>query len=432
MAEVRAFRGIRYDLGRVGSLADVIAPPYDVIDNALSQSLHEKHENNVIRLILDPIRPNDDESNNRYTRSAKTLRDWRTDGVLVEERDPAIYIYEQDFDWEGRTYTRRGFMARCRLEPFGMGNIHPHEETLSGPKADRLKLFHATGMNLSPIFGLFPDESGDTAECIAIAVRNKTPLEATDHLGVVHRMWPITDTSTIQRLQSMLSPKPLFIADGHHRYETGCRHFEDRKAAGLVSGPDDPANFILMMFVSMSDPGLRIMPTHRLVTGVGKMSAETLVRRLSPHFDCQIVGHGPEAGKMAWESIETGGTQRTLAFNGVGDDQWVLATLRSPESMDQVVADHSIEWKSLGVSILHRLALEKCLVAATNPSLTYVHLLSEVLDAVRRQSHDLACLVHPATLEDIRVLAGKIERMPAKSTYFYPKLASGLVLNPIR
>src|SRR5579884_966067 len=193
MADIRAFRAYRYDLGRVGALSDVVAPPYDVIDPALQQSLYDRSPYNVIRLILNQEWPTDTEQDNRYTRSAAYLREWLAEDVLKQDSARGLYVYHQDFEVEGRTHTRRGFLARVRLEPFGSGRIYPHEETLSGPKADRLKLFRATAMNLSPVFGLYPDEAGEVQARLDAAVARALPLEATDHLGVVSRLWPVTD-----------------------------------------------------------------------------------------------------------------------------------------------------------------------------------------------------------------------------------------------
>src|SRR5271165_712969 len=219
MAEIRAFRAFRYDLGRVGALSDVIAPPYDVIDPALQQTLYNRSPYNVIRLILNKEMPTDTEADNRYTRSAALLRDWQAEDVLVQDSARSLYVYQQDFEVEGARYTRRGFLARVRLEPFGNGQIYAHEQTLAGPKADRLRLFHATGMNLSPIFGLYPDVEGATNALLDETVRRMLPLEAIDHLGVVSRLWPVTDQHVVSTLSGLLSPKPVFIADGHHRYE---------------------------------------------------------------------------------------------------------------------------------------------------------------------------------------------------------------------
>src|SRR4051794_20901232 len=329
MADIRAFRAHRYDLGRVGALSDVVAPPYDVIDPALQQALYDRSRYNVIRPILNKEEPTDTESNNRYTRSAGCLREGMRDDVLVQDSARSLYVYHQDFEVEGRRYTRKGFLARVRLEPFGSGRIYPHEETLAGPKADRLKLFSATHMNLSPVFGLYPDSEGAVNAELDRAVARSLPLEATDHLGVVSRLWPVHDQHAVSAVTGLLSPRPVFIADGHHRYETGLRYLEERRAAGEVKGEDDPANFILMMLVSMSDPGLVILPTHRLISGLGELRCEKLAELLRPHFDVEKVGSGDEGMRDAWELIEADGSQALLGFGTVADGVWQTARLRS-------------------------------------------------------------------------------------------------------
>src|SRR5262245_27059109 len=182
MADIRPFRAFRYDLGKVGTLSDVIAPPYDVIDPALQDALYARSPHNVIRLILNKETGADNDTNNRYTRAAQTLRDWQRDGILVQDSARSLYAHHQEFEVEGKRHTRRGFMARVRLEPFGQGRIYPHEETMAGPKADRLKLFHATAMNLSQIFGLYPDDDDQVQSALAGAIGRALPLEATDHL----------------------------------------------------------------------------------------------------------------------------------------------------------------------------------------------------------------------------------------------------------
>src|SRR6516225_6523293 len=197
MADVRAFRAFRYELGRIGNLSDVVAPPYDVIDPALQQALYERSPYNVIRLILNKEQPTDTESDNRYSRAAATLRDWLRDDVLPQDTARSLYVSHQDFEVEGRRFTRKGFLARVRLEPFGGGRIYPHEETMSGPKADRLKLMRATGMNLSPVFGLYPDPDDSVRARLDGAVGRTLPLEATNHLGVVSRLWPVSDQQTV-------------------------------------------------------------------------------------------------------------------------------------------------------------------------------------------------------------------------------------------
>lgn len=433
MADIQAFRGYRYDLGRVGNLSDVIAPPYDVIDAALQQQLYERSPYNVIRLILNRETSADSETNNRYTRAAQSLRDWQQEGVLVQDSARSLYVYHQDFDVEGRRFTRKGFMARVRLEPFGQGRVYPHEETLSGPKADRLKLFHATGMNLSQIFGLYPDEDGEVTARLDAAVGRALPIQAVDHLGVTSKLWPVTNQQTISAIAGLMGPKPIFIADGHHRYETALKYLDERRQAGEATDPDHPANFVLMMMVSMHDPGLVILPTHRLVSGIGDVRAEQLRTILGANFEIETVGAGPSAASAAWETIEVDGRQDLLGFGTVADDTWQLGRFRAPEQMARLAADHSEAWRGLGVAILQRVVLEQALPQAGGaPKCAYVHLLREVNEAVAARRCQLAVLVPPAAMDHVAQIAGNLEKMPPKSTYFYPKLLSGLVFHSLK
>jgi uncharacterized protein (DUF1015 family) len=430
MAEVQAFRGFRYDLARVGNLSDVIAPPYDVIDPALQQALYDRSPHNVIRLILNKESSSDTAHDNRYTRAAMALRDWTREQILAQDSAPSLYVYSQEFEIEGKRYTRKGFMARVRLEKFGEGRIYPHEETLAGPKADRLKLFHATNMNLSQIFGLYPDAEGEVQAKLDAAVARALPIQATDHLGVVSRLWPITDLHVINAVSSLLSPKPVFIADGHHRYETALRYLEEKKQAGEVTSPEAPANFVLMMLVSMHDPGLVILPTHRLVSGMGSLTPAQLRSILGTHFELDTVA----SARDAWELIEADGSQELLGFGTVADGAWMTGRFRSPQLMAQLASEHSTAWQSLAVAVLQRVILEKLLPEAgrKTPKCQYVHLLKEVEDVVAAKQCELAVLVPPASMGHVEEIAGNLEKMPPKSTYFYPKLLSGLVFHSLK
>ncbi len=469
MADISAFRGVRYDLGHVGSLTGVIAPPYDVIDAQLQQRLYELHPANVVRLILNKDEPSDDDHNNRYTRAARLYRQWRRDGVLFTEADPAIYVYHQVFTEGGTTYTRRGFMCRVRLERFGEGSIYPHEETHGSAKADRLKLWTACQANLSQIFGLYPDQDNDAQNILERAVAGTAPLEATDHLGVVHRIWPVTDVATITAVSAAMGGRPIYIADGHHRYETAC-NLRDNLAAELAQrggtlAADHPANFVLMMCVSMSDPGMLVLATHRLFRGLPPIASGPLRERLADVFETEPAGSGPDRAPSLWEEIELEGDQGTLGLYTAKDDQWTIARLTDSgaRKMAKVAADHSPEWQGLGVSLLHRLVIDTLLLGREQgaggreqdplptprsplPAPKYVRDIGEVVqglthgDAAGRDAtgqtgtggrFELAALVMPATVQHIRAISGHGERMPAKSTYFYPKLVSGLVINPL-
>jgi len=427
MADIRAFRAYRYDLGRVGALNDVI-------DSSLQQSLYDKSPYNVIRLILNKEEPGDTEENNRYTRAARRLRDWQQEGILTQDSARALYAYHQEFEVEGRHYTRRGFLARVRLERFGEGKIFPHEETMAGPKADRLRLFRATAMNLSPIFGLYPDPDGAVQNELEAMIRRSLPLEAPDHLGVINRLWPVTDQRVVSSVTGLMGPKPIFIADGHHRYETALRYLEERIQAGEVRDAEAASNFILMMLVSMNDPGLVILPTHRLISGLPGLTADQLRKVLEADFEVQFVGRDEQGAWDSWEWIKADSGQDLLGFGTANDGAWQLARFRSPERMAELAPEHSAIWRDLAVSILHVLVLGRLLPERVSgqPSCRYVHLLSEVQSALGARECQLAVLVPPATMAHMETVAGNLEKMPPKSTYFYPKLLSGLVFSSLK
>jgi uncharacterized protein (DUF1015 family) len=449
MPDISAFRGIRYDLGHVGSLSNVVAPPYDVIDAELQDALYARHPANVVRLILNKDEPGDDEYNNRYSRAARLLRMWLREGVLFTEADPAIYVYHQVFNEGGAEYTRRGFMCRVRLERFGEGNIYPHEETHGSAKADRLKLWSACKANLSQIFGLYPDPENTAQDVLEAAIAGAAPLEATDHLGLVHRIWPVKDISVITEVIGAMGDRPVYIADGHHRYETACTLRDELAAAhGGSLPPEHPANQVLMMCVSMSDPGMMVLATHRLFRGLAPVTSSQLRERLGDCFAMEPAGSGLDRARSLWEEIEVEGDQATLGLYTAADDQWTIAHLTAGgrQRMAQIAADHSADWQALGVSILHRLVVDTLLDAQKLPTPKYVRDIEEVVrgleqgddagrDATGQQGSggrfELAALVMPATVEHIRAISSHGERMPAKSTYFYPKLLSGLVINPL-
>lgn len=444
MPSVASLRGLRYDPKHIGALSQVIAPPYDVIDAPLQARLYEQHPANVVRLELNREEAGDTATSNRYTRAARFLRDWREQGVIMQEPAAAFYVYHQEFEVEGMKHVRRGVMGRVRLERFGTGTIHPHEETMSGPKQDRLLLMRACRMNLSQVFGLYPDPQGEIQALLDDSVAGQPPVEAVDHLGVRSWMWPMTNEPVAARVAGLLGSKPVFIADGHHRYETACNYRDEVAAAyaeehgGDLLPSDHPANFVLMMLVGMSDPGLVVLPTHRLFVRSAVATAEELVARLGDCFTTEPAGQGPAAADDTWLEIEAEGEQGTLGFFTAGDQAWTLAriTPAGRGRMEQVAGDHGAAWRSLGVSILHRLVIGELLEsvrseAGETPRPSYVHLLPEVVAGLETGRYPLAALVMPASVEDIRRVCETGERMPAKSTYFYPKLATGLVFNPL-
>jgi uncharacterized protein (DUF1015 family) len=260
-----------------------------------------------------------------------------------------------------------------------------------------------------------------------------TPLEATDHLGVIHRLWPVSNHAVIEQVRGLLRDKPVFIADGHHRYETAINYRDGLQAAGKLAGPDSPPNFVMMMFVGMSDPGLVILPTHRLVSGLTALTREDLARAISRNFSLEPVGQGAAAARETWDLIAADGGQDVLGLGTTKDGWWTLARLTDGSPMRTLAPEQSDDWRGLGVSLLHKLVLEHLLKPchAGDPKCRYVHQVEEVVQAQAAGEVPLACLVPPAQIEHVESIAARLEKMPPKSTYFYPKLQTGLVFNPV-
>jgi len=303
---------------------------------------------------------------------------------------------------------------------------------MAGPKQDRLLLTRACKANLSQIFGLYPDPAGEVQRLLERSISGVLPLEATDHLGVVHRMWPVQDAGIISRTAGLMSEKPMFIADGHHRYETACNYRDELAERGELTA-EHPANFVLMMSVGMSDPGLLVLPTHRLFRGPTGLTYDQLEKRLAPCFSIRPAGDGPGAAVTVWDEIAVADEQGTLGLYTRKDQRWMLASINDAgrRRIAELAKEHSGDWQGLGVSILHRLLVENLLEGRDWPKPRYVHLVEEVEENIRGEEFPLAALVMPATVDHIRTISEHGERMPAKSTYFYPKLLSGLVVNPL-
>lgn len=437
MPQIQAFRGLRYNLAQVGSLSECIAPPYDVVDRKLQNHLYNLSPFNFLRLELNRAEEDDADDNAIYQRAARIYRNWKSDGILQSEPDPAIYVYHQEFEVGGEKKIRRGFMARVRLVRFGEGDIYPHEQTHSKAKDDRLKLTRATQANLSQIFGLYPDEDNEIQEHLESCIAGTQGLVATDHLNVVHRMWPITDVNVISQVSTLISGRSMFVADGHHRYETACNYRDELEAKGELT-PDHPANYVLTMLVSMTDPGMVVLPTHRLFQDAPELSTAELHEKLSPYFDCDVFGAGPECTEAVWEQMERLDEQEVMAIYSRKSNEWTLLTA-GPQAklrMAELAPEQSQAWRELGVSMLHSLVIEDALGLVNLPKPTYVHLVDEVNDGLKGRlegnlTYNLAALVMPASLEHIQEISLRQERMPAKSTYFYPKLVSGLVIHPL-
>jgi uncharacterized protein (DUF1015 family) len=435
MAEIAGFRGIVYDTSRVdGSL--VLAPPYDVIDHAGREALAARDPHNCVRLIL----PEGDEAT-RYETAARTFSSWVEQGVLRRDRAPAIYRYNQVFtsaELGGREITRRGFIAAVRLHAFDEGVILPHERTLKGPKLDRLRLMRATRAQLSQVFGLYRDPEHRLDEALAAAERDPPYLDGTTDEGTRHLMWRVTDPEVLAKVAKMLANQPIYLADGHHRYET-LLALRDELAAGR-GGQLDPrsaARFGAIFLANLDDPGLVVLPTHRLVHSLTSFDAGALLSRARAHFEVStIAGAATDADAIRRALASSGETRPTLAAVFPGEDDVALLALRGDFDPFAAGLAGPRALTGLDVTLLHELVLERILgvdraAQEAQLNLTYVKDTGEALAKVRAGEAQVGLLMNATPVDQIRAVADAGEVMPQKSTFFYPKIASGIVMHAL-
>jgi uncharacterized protein (DUF1015 family) len=434
--QIRPFRALRFDADVTGELGAVIAPPYDVIGADLHQRLLDRHPKNAVRLDLPWAEPADQDPDDRYRRVARTLAAWRTDGTLRKDPRPGVYVYEQAYRIPGTDVerTQRGFFARLRLEPFGPGGgVLPHERTLSGPKEDRYKLLRATGINTSPVVGLYEDPSGRAATMLATAVAAPPLADVVDDDAVRHRLWLLTDEgddAPATALTTIAGGGPVFIADGHHRYETAIRYRDERRMTR--SCEEDPAfDYLLMLFLDAADQ-LTVLPTHRVVRGLGQAAAAGLPGALQRLFEVTATDADGLAARFEAAGELNGGEGRFGLVTR--DGAWLLAARR--DAFAGLVADGGDAVRALDVSLLaatldHVLGIDAAAVAGgerisySKSAREAVRLVAEGTDGA-----DAAFLLEPTPVASILEVSREGDVMPQKSTYFYPKALTGLVLNP--
>ncbi|MGZ3600215.1 MAG: DUF1015 domain-containing protein [Ktedonobacterales bacterium] len=439
MADVRALPGIRYTSG---DLAALVTPPYDVISPEAQARYYERHPENIIRLELGRDEPGDDELDNRYTRAAVTFAEWRLRGILAQDV-PSLYLYEQRFAAQERDYTRLSLLARVRLEPWEAGVILPHERTLSKPKDDRLKLYRACAANLSPIMALYDDPQSELAETF-IEVRRTTPIaDFTDEAGEGHRLWLIPGAETALEIATFFRERRLYIADGHHRYETGLAYRDEVAQARKELLDDDAANFTLMALSAIEDPGLLVLPTHRLLRDLPAARLAALDERLRDHFTVTPLASESDGAALMEQLAAASQTGAQTAFVLVRPEDALLLTLRDEgrdamTRLEGVRADASDAWRRLDLAVLHELVFNRA-VGVTDEQVragehvSYTRDANSAVHAVRERADgtQLAVLVNATPPAAIRDVARAGDRMPQKSTYFYPKLITGLVINPL-
>lgn len=432
MAEVHPFPGVRYNQRLVKDLAGVICPPHDIIAPQLRQELYHRSPYNFIRLEQNRELPQDTATDNRYTRSAATLEQWLKQGILVVDEVPAIYLHDHYFKHKGKEFRRRGIITCVRLEEWDRMIVRPHEGTLVEHTNDRLSLLWVCQANTSPILALFEDKGRYVSSLLTAQEKNQPIISISGDER--HNVWAITEPEVINQLSTSLAPQPLYIADGHHRYESALTYRRERRASSSSVSGDEAFNFVMMELVDFSDPGLIILPAHRLVRGMSRAALSELTTKLNSFFEIEEL---PLGKTDVWQQIdhllaagETNGAR--LVLLGLAEGRLLLLRLRDSTTVDQMMPYfHSELYKKLEVDVVDNVILGKLGGRGGGEELTlsYSHDGEDVVNKVLDQEYQLAFLLSPVKVEAVKAIADAGDRMSRKATYFYPKVPAGLVLH---
>ncbi len=442
MADVRPFRGVRYNQEAIGDLSLVVAPPYDVISDQERDSLYNRHPYNVVRLILNRPRKSDGDAEAPYLRAGQFLSRWRDQRIIVQDKAPAFYFYRQRYLLEGRYRECTGVAARVRVEEFSHGGILPHEEIMPKPLEDRIKLLEHTMTNLSMVQALYSDPEEKLRDPIRSEMERFPLAQFQTPDGIAHDLWGVTDERVTRKLGSFFKKKTLYIADGHHRYQTALEYSRALRSSGESSGDDDPRNFLLMMIVEMENTGLSLLPVHRVLLGERRVEADALLRSLGSWFEVVTVDvpMGARSGQVyhLLEQMEKSANSTTVFGAFVREtDRFLLLSLKSNlDPLEVVEGEHSEEYKRLDTTVLRKLVLEKALGIPPDRESIQGNLFftRDPVEAVREVDGgrgSIAFFLNPPLVEQVRDVADRGERMPQKSTYFFPKPCSGVVMNDI-
>ena len=429
MARVLPFRALRYNPARV-SLADVVTQPYDKITAEMQDRYYAASPHNLVRIILGKREPGDN-GQNVYTRAAASFSQWRKDGVFIQEPEAMLYAYAQEFAVPGspeKRLERRGFIALGQLEPYDAGVVFRHEQTHSGPKTDRLNLLRATGAHFGQLFMLYNDPAGEIDDALAKVVRYPAEIEVMDEYDVRHRLWPVPGLAEFIRRR--MENSKLIIADGHHRYETALNYQRERREQDAAAPPygEAPYDSVMMTFINMYAEGLVILPTHRVIAGLENFREEQFLESARVMFDVEQVQVSDAAA--ATEMLQTAGSQGTVLLAVMQSGSFLLHA--RPAEVEQTLAQLSPHQRALDVVILHKLGLELVLGISEEAIreqryISYVRDGGEAMARVR-EGANIAFLMNPVRMDQVRDTAFAGEVLPQKSTDFYPKLLSGLTI----
>ncbi|MFQ9951020.1 MAG: DUF1015 domain-containing protein [Clostridium sp.] len=423
MAEIKPFRALRFDTQAAGNIQQLTCPPYDIISEEQRNQYLKTNEHNVIRLELP-------RGENPYEEAGSLLHQWEQQGVLKQDEQEGLYIYEEEFQAHGKTMRVKGIICRVKLEEFSKGVVLPHEETLSKAKADRFQLMKATFCNFSQIYSLYMDPQHKTPDKINRLSQGTPEVEMQDGDGVIHRLWIVTDPQEIQEICSDFAQRKLYIADGHHRYETAL-NFRDDCRKQRIAKEGDAVDYVMMMLVDMENSGLVVFPTHRLVRGLSSFDETAVKQACREYFQVEdrtdISTIEGELNALYQQG------KKAFAFY-TGEDRWTLLVLKDMDAVRKLLPQASAATQGLDVTVLHSLVLEKIFGIdkenmAQQINLTYTRDFQEAITSVEKNESQCAFILNPTRVTEIRDVAAAGEKMPQKSTYFYPKLITGLVMN---
>lgn len=421
MATVKEFGALRFTK-KAGEKSEVCCPPYDIISPEQKKAYLNTNENNIIRLELP------EQSEAGYNLAGQTLKKWVDSGILKQDETDCLYVYEEKFSVSGKDYSFKGIVARVKLHPFSDGVVLPHEETLSKAKTDRLNLMTATGCNFSQIYSLYSDKERASAALIAELSEGAPDDTFTDTDGVTHSLWVAEKSEKTQALCRFFDDKKLYIADGHHRYETALNYQKQLREQGITNSD---ADYIMMFLIDMENDGLVVFPTHRIVRDLGEIDEEKLLEKCEENFEVDLCREGEIE-----EKLDTAYKAGKKAFGFVGKTKTAILTLKDLGFMDKYLPDASAALKGLDVSVLHTLILGNVLGIdkenmAKQINLTYTRDFAEAIEAAKGKAN-CAFILNPTRVEEIAAVSAAGEKMPQKSTYFYPKLITGLVMNKMK
>lgn len=423
MAQIKPFEGLRFSK-KAGDISSLACPPYDIIDNSEREVLLEKNPYNIVRLELPA-------GENRYDHAAKVLQQWLAEGILCPDSGDCYYVYEQQFAHAGKKCSLKGLISRVRLEEFEKGIILPHEDTLSKAKEDRFRLMKATGCNFSQVYSLYNDPAHEAAAILEEITLGIPTSVLTDAGQVCHKLWQVPQSERTQELEKMFEDKKLYIADGHHRYETAIRYRDYLMQTGVNTDDSHPSNYIMMMLTDLDNSGLVVLPTHRIVHSLKNFDLNSVLKKAKSSFEIEEFDKQSEAQiKMDLAGAENN------SFILYKDSRFILLTLKDSKIMKRLFPSASDAYRNLDVAVIHALFLESLLNIdkdrlSNQENISYTRSADEAIAKTDAGEADFCLLLAPTKVSEIKDVALAGEKMPQKSTYFYPKLITGLVINKI-